>query len=52
MNKHQDEHHGSHHQDHSKEEAQIEMRDAAIGDTDDRQSALDELEDMMFKRAR
>jgi len=52
MNMHHEHHHASHHQDHSEDHTQTDMRDAAAGETGDRNSTLDELEKMMFERAR
>jgi hypothetical protein len=53
MNQHQERHHGLHHQDRSDNfTQQIDINEPAIGKTDDRESVLDELEKMMFERAR
>lgn len=52
MNQHQEHHHGSHHQDHSESHAQTDIGNPATGEIGDRESMLDELEKMMFERAR
>jgi hypothetical protein len=52
MSQHQEHHNGLHHQDHSENHAQMDINDAATGETNDRESVLDELEKMMFERAR
>lgn len=52
MNKHQEHHCGLHQQHHSEQNPQTDMGAPVIAETDNRESALDELEEMMFKRAR
>jgi hypothetical protein len=52
MNQHQEHHHGLHHQDHSETHTQADMHSATTGEMNDRESLLDELEKMMFERAR
>jgi len=54
MNQHQEFHYGFHHQDHSDKftQQQMGMSEPATGETNDRESMLDELEKMMFERAR
>ena len=53
MNQHQDHHHGLHHQDHAESfTQQIGICEPATGETDNRESVLDELEKTMFERAR
>jgi hypothetical protein len=52
MNKHQEHHHAMHHQDHSENNPQTDIGDPAAGKPEEHESALDELEKMMFKRAR
>jgi hypothetical protein len=53
MNQHQEHHHGLHHQNSSDSfTQQIDISEPATGKADDRESRLDELEKMMFERAR
>jgi hypothetical protein len=55
MNQYQEHHHGLHalhHQDQSENHSQIDISEPATGETNDRESVLDELERMMFERAR
>ncbi len=54
MNQHQEHHHGLHHQNHSESfsQHQIAISEPASSETNDRESVLDELEKMMFERAR
>lgn len=52
MNQHQEYYHASHHQNHSENPTQTDRSNPAVGDTSDRESVLDELEKMMFERAR
>ena len=53
MNKHQEQHHYNVRlQDHSEKNPQTDISTPAAGETDDRESLLDELEKMMFERAR
>ena len=55
MNQHQEHHHGLHalhHQDQSENHSHIDISDAGTGEMGDRESVLDELEKIMFERAK
>lgn len=52
MNKHHEHHHGLHHQDHSEDSQHTDMVNTGADETCNRESELDELEKMMFERAR
>lgn len=52
MNKHQEHHHDMLRQDHLENPAQTDISTGGASEKNDRESEMDELENMMFDRAR
>ena len=52
MNQHQEYHHASQHQNHLENPTQTDIGNSGSSEANDRETVLDELEKMMFERAR